>query len=123
MNGGVKMLQIPVKPQGKWIMNEEGLKVYDGLGILVYEEKDIETALKIGSILFDDFKNKGEGINTKLDSDELKQKMKQEWEHYNSHCTECEKKLPKRYYRYENMNLCGRCYNKKDTWINRIKVV
>jgi hypothetical protein len=117
------MLTKPVTPKGKWIMNEEGLKVYDGLGILVYEEKDINLAIQKGSILFDDFKEYGEGINDIMESEQLKEKIAKEWEYYNSHCTECERKLPKRYYRYEDMNLCGRCYNKKDTWINRIKVV
>jgi hypothetical protein len=113
------MLQKPVNPQGKWIMDsKKGLKIYDGIGELIIWEMDIEKSKNIGYTVFDDFCDEGEGINTIFESNELKDKMNNEWNFYNSHCTECEKKLPKKHYNYEGMNLCTRCYNKKDTWFN-----
>lgn len=107
------MLKLPVTPLGKWIMNEDGLKIYDGLGILIDHETDIEKANTIGTLLFKGFKNNSEGTQTYFESDELKKRMETELDHYNSHCTVCEKELPKKYYSRDNMNFCGKCYKKR----------
>ena len=117
------MLELPIEPLGRWIMNNEGLKIYDGLGLLVENEADKDVALKMSKILFDNESSINEGTQTKFKSVQLKEQLEEQWNYYNSHCTQCEKKLPKQFYSYENKNLCARCYNKEDRFINnRIKL-
>jgi hypothetical protein len=129
---GLRMLQRPTYKKGYWIYTEKGFEIYDCMDRLVDIEDDFSKFEQIIAIIDDDNEfssyEKGslqigdKGINNYFETEETQDEKQSALDEYFSKCHDCEKELPKRYYSVKGEHYCGRCYKKKDTFINRIKI-